>query len=438
VTSAVDEPAKPVVATGLGRAVSRGAATTLLLRTGGMALAALAAIVLARTLGPAGYGSYAWAYAAAVALSVPAALGADQLLVREAGVTLDRGDRPRLRALVRSVFRDVVLASAAGALLVLAAVVLLGGDLGARRSALLVALAIVPLAAITSVAQAVLLGLGRTARALAPATVGRPAAFLALVAAAALAGGLSAKGAVALQLAAVTGATVVVLVLLRRALGSGPRAAPVTRGWLRQSLPMGASSVFLAIDAQVGLLVLGAAGEATDAGLFAAALLCTAPFALLLTAGRLPLASALARLGASGERERLQRGLRVATRTVAALCAAVAAVMLAAPVFVLSLFGDDFSGGATALRLLAIAHLINALAAFNGMALIMTGHEHAAMRATILGLGLDAALCVALVPSFGADGAAIALLVSITVRNAVNSVQVRRRLGVDATVIGRM
>jgi O-antigen/teichoic acid export membrane protein len=401
-----------------------------------MALGGIAAIVLARALGPAGYGTYSWAFAWVAALAVPAALGADQLLVREAGIALDRGDGPRLRGLVRSTLRYVVPVSIAAALLVMAVDV--AGGAGPHRSALLLALPILPLAAVAAVAQGVLLGLGRTATALAPATVCRQGAFLVLIVLLSAAGTLSAPGAVALQLAATAGATLGALVLLRRALGRGSRLRTVPRGWLRESLPMGASAMFLAIDAQVGLLVLGVTGDAAEAGVFAAALQCTAPFVLVIAAGRLPLASAVARLGAADERERLQRGLRTATRGVAAVSVAVAAVFLVAPGLVLDLFGGDFSDGATALRLLVLAHVVNALAAFNGMVLIMRGRERAAMGAALGCLVLDGVLCLALVPPLGATGAAIGLLASIAVRNVVNSIQVRRGLGIDATVIGRM
>jgi O-antigen/teichoic acid export membrane protein len=311
--------------------------------------------------------------------------------------------------------------------------------------ALLVALPILPLAAVTAVAQGALLGLGRTATALAPGTFGRQATFLVLVVVAVAAGGLSAAGAVGLQLAATFAAAGAAVLLTRRAVAEmAPRSAsqetPASaRDWMRVSLPMGAATMFLVLDAQVGLLVLGTLDSSPiSAGLYAAALQCMAPFVLILVAVRLPLGAAVARLGAAGERERLQRGLRTATRVVAAASAVIAAILFLLPGPILGLFGDDFSSGATALRILAVAQLVNALCAFNGMVLIMGGEERAAMRTALGCLVLDAILCVALVPTLGSRGAALAALVSITVRNVVNSVQVRRRLGVDATVLGRV
>ena len=425
--------------------MSRGAATALMLRAGGMVLALITGILLARELGAAGYGTYSWAFAWATALAISAALGVDQLLVREGGIARDRGEWGRLRGLLGSALGWVAGVSALG-VVAAAAVIVLGADgIDARRTALLVALPILPLAAVSAVTQGTLLGLGRTAAALAPATFGRQVAFLALVAIALAAGGLSAAGAVGLQLAATFAAAVAALVLTRRALTemtprSAPRAEPASaRDWMRVSLPMGATTMFLVLDAQIGLLVLGTIGSSPiSAGLYAAALQCMAPFVLLLAAARLPLGAAMARLGAAGEREQMQRRLRTATRVVAAASAAMAALLFLVPGPILGLFGDHFSSGATALRILAVAGLVNALCAFNGMVLIMGGEERAAMRAALGCLVLDAVLCVALVPTLGSRGAALAALVSITARNLANSVQVRRRLGVDATVLGRV
>jgi O-antigen/teichoic acid export membrane protein len=432
----------PAIASGdLRRAVSRGAAATLVLRAGGMALAAIAGIVLARALGPTGYGAYSWAFALVAALAIPAALGADQLLVREAGIALDRARWDALRALVRSALTQVTLVSIAVAVLGASVLALAGGRLGDRGTALLVALPILPLAAVAAVAQGALLGLGKTARAVAPGTVGRQAAFLGLAVLAAVIGGLSASGAVALQLAATAVAAVALLALLRRALASAPerRARPrvVPRDWLGTSIPMGAAVMFLVVDAQVGLLALGAFGRTGDAGVYAAALQCTAPFVVLIAAGRIPLGAAVARLEAAGDRMRLQRGVRTATRGLAAASTAVAIVLLVAPAPILGLFGEEFKRGAGVLRLLALAGLVNALAAFNGLILTMGGHERAAMRASLGCLVLDLALCLALVPPLGAKGAAIAALVSITARNVVNSVAAWRRMGIDSTVLGR-
>jgi O-antigen/teichoic acid export membrane protein len=426
---------------GLRRALSRGAAAAFALRACGIALTATAAVVLGHELGASGYGDYAWAFAWAMTLALPAALGADQLMVREAAVARDNGGWSELRSLVRSALPSsvaVALAAIAVAGLVIA---LVGGALGSRRDPLLIALPIVMLAAVTAIAQGALLGLGRTATALAPGTAGRSAAFLCFVGIGTAAGGVSAGGAVALQLAATAIATAAVVALLWRALPrtAGDAPHPVApRSWLRVSVPMGAASMLNLVDAQVGLLMLGALGSSHATGVYAAALQCMAPFALVLTAVRFPLGPAIARLGAARDRARLQRGLRTATRAVAALCVLVAAVLVLFPGPILHVFGSSFSGEDAALQILAVAQLVNALCAFNGLVLIMNGEERSAMRAAFGSVVLDLALCAVLVPPLGARGAALAALAAITARNVANSVATQRRLGLDTTVLGRL
>jgi O-antigen/teichoic acid export membrane protein len=404
-----------------------------------MGLTGIAAVIIGRELGPAGYGDYAWAFAWATTLALPAALGADQLLVREAAVARGRGEWTRLRALLRSTLGWSAAVAVAAIAVAALALELAGGGLGTRRAALLVALPIVPLAAVTGVAQGALLGLGRTATAVAPSTIGRAAAFLALVGIGAAVGSLSAPRAVALQLAATAIAAAFTLALALRALPRShlPRGRASPRRWLSLAVPMGAASVLMLFDAQAGVLMLGALGSRAATGVYAAALLCMAPFGLVLTAIRLPLGPLIARLGAAGEREQLQQALRLATRAAGAAGAAIATVLIVFPGPILRLFGDDFSGGESALRLLAIAQLVNALCAFNGLVLIMRGEQRAAMRSALACLMLDLALCAVLVPSLGARGAAIAALVSVTARNIANSTLAWRRLGIDTTVFGR-
>ena len=430
----------------LGASVARGALATLILRTSGMALAAAAAVILARHLGPGGYGVYSWAFAWVSALAVPAALGADQLLVRESALTLDQGGGT-LRSLLRSAFIRVTVASLLTAGLLAGGFVLLGGHAPLRRSALFFALPILPLSALASLAQGSLLGLGRTPAAVAPGTIGRQGLFLVFVVVAVAVGTASPDRAVQAQLFATVLSCVVVLLLLRRALAAvnsgGQDSGAVGGGngmrgdWLRASIPMGAATMFLVIDAQVGLLVLGSSGLSADAGVYAVALQCTAPFALLLSAGRLPLGGAIARLTVSGERDRLQRGLMIATRAVAGASALVAAILLVLPGLVLGLFGSHFSTGENTLRIVVVAQLINATCAYNGLVLIMGGLQQLAVRSALGGLLLDGVLCLALVGPLGSSGAAVALLISVSARNIVNTWLVRSRLGIDPTLLGR-
>jgi O-antigen/teichoic acid export membrane protein len=119
------------------------------------------------------------------------------------------------------------------------------------------------------------------------------------------------------------------------------------------------------------------------------------------------------------------------------LSLAAAVPLLLLPGSVLSIFGPGFHSGGEALQLLTVANLVNAFAAFNGLLLMMTGHARKAAGAAASALTLNVALSIALVPIWGAAGAATAALASVALRNALNSWQTRRLLNLDSTVLGR-
>jgi O-antigen/teichoic acid export membrane protein len=436
--AARDEPKVLDQPVSLRTTVVRGAASAMVIRVASTGVGLAAALILARALGPAQYGTYAWAFTLVSALALPAMLGTDQLLVRDVAVERSSGNLAGARAIVAGAQRLVLAASLLLALACVLVIVVWGPEHD-RPRALAIGLPMLPFIAAVGIQQGALQGLQRVTAALVPGTLLRQAAFVLFVAVAALALGesFSAEWAVALQGVASLGGWAVGAVLLRRAL---PRGGGVVgfRTLLRSgSVAMGMSAGVLALDSQVGLLVLGAGHSAREAGIYAVATSVTAVFSVLLFAMRTPLAPVLARLHSGEEPERLARAVAGATRGVFALSMLAALPLLVIPDTVLSIFGSGFEHGAGALRLLAVANLINAFAAFNGLLLMMTGHERSAARASAWGLALNVVLCLALVPPVGAEGAAAAYLASVALRNLLNTAQARRLLGLDPTLLAR-
>ncbi len=188
------------------------------------------------------------------------------------------------------------------------------------------------------------------------------------------------------------------------------------------------------VDAQLGLVMLGLLEGAREAGLFAAATQATVGFVLVWNAAGRPLMPPVARLHETGGHARLRSELTRATRWVAAATAAGAlvVVLLAGPL--LSLFGAAFTEAADVLILLAVGHVVNATWAFNGTVLTATGHVGAAARGATVAIVVNAVLLAALIPLAGLEGAAIAWLASVAVRNALNSRAARRELGLRTSV----
>ncbi len=105
------------------------------------------------------------------------------------------------------------------------------------------------------------------------------------------------------------------------------------------------------------------------------------------------------------------------------------AVLLLGAGWILSLFGTDFQVATLALRLLTIGALFNLAAGPVGLLLMMTGNERLLMRNVLYMASVNALLNMALIPSFGLNGAAAATAITAISINALNSVAVRRRLG---------
>ena len=102
----------------------------------------------------------------------------------------------------------------------------------------------------------------------------------------------------------------------------------------------------------------------------------------------------------------------------------------------LNLFGSDFGGGETALRILAVGQLIALAFGLPGTALLMRGNAHTmtvTFAATTL---LTIVLTAALVPSFGAEGAAIASASGVLAANLVLCVVLWRRTRIYAPAVG--
>ena len=144
----------------------------------------------------------------------------------------------------------------------------------------------------------------------------------------------------------------------------------------------------------------------------------------------------VARLYAAGEIERLRRGTVVFTRRALAATAAVAAIVAILAGRLLGILGHDFGAGATALRLLCLAAVINAAAAPNVSLLMMTKHERAAAVSAGAAVVVNVVLCLVLIPPLGANGAAIAFVGSVLLRNGLASWWTWTRLGIDSTALG--
>ena len=403
--------------------VARDTVARLALNTTAVLLGLVLALVLSRLLGAAGYGAYSYAFAWAGLLSVPAVLGLTPVLVRNVAAYKAQERWAELRGIVRR-SNQVVLAMSIVLIAVAAALeLLLVQSDPTVQQPFLIGLTLVPLLALSTIRLSTLQALGHVVLARLPETIVAPAVFLAsVVAAESLIGGsFSPSWAIGLQAAATLLAFGLgVILLLRRMPEQATIAVPQfhTRAWAGSATPLLLVSGLSAVNLYVGVIALGATSDAAEVGVYGVASRIAVLTSFLAVAAMYALMPRTARLHATGELEQLRRLLPRSARLVLLASSPAAVAFFFFPGAFLGLFGAEFAtGGETVLRILVVGEFLKLVLGYGSMVLMMTGIERQVLKGAALGAAASVVLVAALVPTYGAEGAAIALAVSGVLAN---------------------
>jgi len=177
-----------------------------------------------------------------------------------------------------------------------------------------------------------------------------------------------------------------------------------------------------------GVLVLAALASSSEAGVYAAASRFVTTGTLVLQAMRLALAPQISALLATDQHARAEHVFRVATTWVVVLSWPLYLAMAVFSPVVLTVFGDDFTSGATTLTILALGMLVSLAAGNVNTVLLMGGRSGWVLVNKVLALAVNVTLSLVLIPSHGAVGAAVAWIAAIAVDNLLATYQVRRHM----------
>ncbi len=394
------------------------------------------ALVVGQVLGPAGAGVYFLVVGAATIAANVGELGADTGLVRF--VSAARAvDRPQdVSVLVRAALPPVV---AAGLLVAVA-----GAGLSFVVDVPWWALAIVSVAAGMLAVTAVLLALTRgfadaiTYPVLQSVVVpwGRAAGVLVVAAA----GGGSAAMLVAwavpvpVVLAVAALATARHLAAARRQAEGRPAEPGQSRALWRFSAVRGVAAAVEIMLEWVDVLLVGALAGPAAAGVYAVVTRCVRASEVVQQAARVVVGPAVS--GAFARRD-LPTVARLQELVTAAMIWMSWPFFLVLAVFgdvVLSWFGPGFADGHAALVVLCAALALQTAAGAVQTVLLMAGRSTWQLYDKLGALVLMVVLDVALVPSWGVTGAAVAWAFTIVLDTAVVTWQVRRWIGVRASL----
>lgn len=392
-------------------------------------------IVLARRLGPAGYGVYGTAIAVVTLLAVPAQLGLPLLATREVSAAGVRGRPDEIAAIGWWFTATVAAASVALAI----GLRIAAGTLPlvpALRPALIVVTGLLPALALSGLANGLLRGQERVVASQLLDVLVRPLAFVAALLA--WPRPLGAQGAIGAQIWAAAAIVLIGFTLfVRRLPRSAGRDKPRLRAWSAAALPMTLLEALRAVDGSYGVLVAGYAASIADAGLLrvalASALVVTVPISLQ----NIVVAPFLAGAHAAAAPQRLARIVAASTLFMTAAVGAATLAVVATGHWVLPLaFGTAFAGAYWPLLVLCLNQLLVAALGPGIILLSMTGHERPVVGALFASVLAAVVAALLLTPRFGVVGTAASTLVATTIRGVMLNRVARQRLGIAPSLFG--
>ena len=190
------------------------------------------------------------------------------------------------------------------------------------------------------------------------------------------------------------------------------------------SLPVWISGLLRTFRSNIQILLLGTFYTAAGVGIFAVVsrtnLLGRMAFNSIGTSSR-PI---IAEIHATDDRAQLASIYQTTGRWAFTINLPIFLTLMLFSEAILAIFGEDFIAGAMALRILAVAELVDAMTGICGVIIDMTGHTRLKLANSVTQLVLAISVNILLIPRFGLLGAAVGALIVNAVINNLRMVEV--------------
>ncbi len=418
----------------------RGTGIAFVLQTGGAMLIYGSQVLLARWLGAASFGDYAYASGWTQLLAVFGALGMSLCMLKFLPEYVAAHDWPHVKGVLRA-FRLIALGVGGvlgGAVALTFAAV---SPAHVNLAVLTVGLVGVPFFALKNVQMDALRSLDDVTTAYGLPYIVQPMLLIVGVGVLyTLRGSLTALQGVLVLLGALLIVSALQAWVLRRRIGArlrDVRPAYALRDWLRTALPLLVVDGATIAMSRVDLLIVGLTLSAAQTGVYAAVARAASLVSFVLYAVNAVTAPRIAPLYRAGDRAGLQRLVTLATALSLSLALGMALGMIAFAGPLLHLFGAEFVRGREALIILTLGHFANAASGPVNELLHLTVHQRASSVIALGGVVLSVALNMALIPRWGIEGAAVGTALAMVAQNVTLYVFVRRKLGINTLAFGR-
>lgn len=456
ISASPDTSPSAATAVGLRHSLLRGFAGVGATRVVQMVVSLLVSVLLARTLGPEQFGYYTFVLAAIGLCALPAYAGLSAMLVREVarydaqddGALAGSSKWSLIAALWMWSLRIVLWVGGVGALLAVGYFTLSAAaptSMGVAEAAsvqlspLLITLlgVCVVLMALARVGVALLQGLRRVVVATLPETVIRPGLLLVLLVALLLVGRLDTINALLCFVAATFCAGLYTLFLLRgvraNCNASAPVDAPVLAAestrWRTALGPFTGIAAVGYLNTELFVPLVALFADSSEVAYFKIALSLALLVALPLTLVESVIKPQVTRLFEAGDGRRLQQLVsRAGWGALALSLPALGLFGLFGEQIVERVFGVSFSGAIVPMIILAVGFAVVNLVGPSMQLLYATRYEKDALVISMLSLAGVVLLSIAMIPTYGAVGAAAAFAIAKVFRAVAFRFWASRRL----------
>lgn len=429
---------------GLVKQLVHGGIGGMAIKVVNMLLGLVITIILARYLGSAGYGVYAYVIAFVSILAIPAQFGFPKLVVRETA----KAQVNEQWGLMLGVWRWSSVSTGAlsvGFALIASVIIWLMGDHFSELQieTFMWGLVLVPLTALSNLRCAALQGLHRVVISQLPESILRPGLMILLVFIAISSGlneQLTAEKTMSLHVLAAAIAFFVGIWLLRinkpRWINTNLRPVYRSRAWVTAVIPLALASSMQLINQYADILMIGIFEQNEKVGVYRVVVQGATLVVFGLQVVNILVSPYFAYLHTQGDRKRLQRLVTLNARVAFLLALPIVTVIVLWGKNLLRLvFGEKYVLGYAPLAILAVGQLVNATFGSVSELLNMSGHERDTAWGIMISAGLNILLNLTLIPLFGINGAAMATAITLATWNLLLWRLVHLRLGLNSMAI---
>lgn len=418
--------------------IIRGSGIAFLLKVFGTVLSFALSLLLARTLGAEGSGTYFLAFSVVTLLATFSRLGMDGTLVRFSAVCWQNRDFHSISFLTRTAFW-LSLSVASATAMVFYLLVPLIAEWVFKKPELAPVLGAMSIGLVFYAWIIIMVSLLKGARRIRDSQILEvvlvPA--LTIIGVWLLADRAGARGAgIAFVVASIVTAAAGLL-LTSNLWRPTPAASPyVTRSELiRASLPLLGVTTVNMLTVTLAPMFLGRFGSLADVAVFTMASKAAFITAILLASVSSISSPKFAEMYARNDRDQLERSVRDVNKLLTLIAVPILLGYLIFATKIMSLFGPEFVNGATVLMILSVGQFVGLSSGTVGQLLIATGFEKDCLKIMIVISMANIVLNFTLIPLFGIYGAAIATASTMIGKNLYTIVMAKRLLGISVSYL---